>query len=50
MRRGSLTIDKVDGEPVTQSPLRRTMLDCGFRSDYRGLVVDRDYGRGASRR
>jgi len=50
LRRGSLTIVKVDGEPVTESPLLRPMLECGFVRDYRGLVIERDYRRAASSR
>ncbi|MEA3273713.1 MAG: DEAD/DEAH box helicase [Pseudomonadota bacterium] len=44
LRRGSLTIDRVDGEPVADSPIVPLMLQQGFRSDYRGMTVYRDYG------
>ena len=43
-------IVKVDGEPATASPLLRPMLECGFVRDYRGLVIERDYGGAAARR
>jgi ATP-dependent Lhr-like helicase len=43
LRRGSLTVVKVDGEPALDSPLLKPMLESGFVRDYRGLVAERDY-------
>ena len=43
LRRGSLTIHRVDGETVTASPLVRPLLEAGFTRDYRGVVIERDY-------
>lgn len=38
-RRGMLVIEKIDGEPVRQSPLCDLLAQCGFASDYRGMVA-----------
>jgi len=39
-RRGTLVIEKVDGEPVAESAYRETMLHSGFVADYRGLAAE----------
>ncbi len=39
-RRGTLIIEKVDGQPVGQSPYRDTLLEAGFISDYRGVAAE----------
>ncbi len=38
-RRGMLVIEKIDGDPVRQSPLCALLAQCGFASDYRGMVA-----------
>ena len=38
-RRGSLVIEKIDGQPVRDSIHHAEMLRCGFISDYRGLAA-----------
>jgi len=43
LRRGSLTIERIDGEPAADSPLAELMLGQGFMRDYRGLVAQRRY-------
>jgi ATP-dependent Lhr-like helicase len=37
-RRRALVIEKVDGVPVWDCPLHALLRECGFQSDYRGLV------------
>jgi len=39
-RRGSLVIEKVDGQPVRDSEHYELMLRCGFVNDYRGLAAE----------
>jgi ATP-dependent Lhr-like helicase len=39
-RRGSLVIEKIDGESIRDSQYCELMLNCGFASDYRGLVAE----------
>ena len=39
-RRGSLVIEKIDGQPVRDSAHHAEMLRCGFISDYRGLAAE----------
>jgi len=34
-----LVIGKIDGQPVSDSPARAILLDAGFVSGYRGLVL-----------
>lgn len=38
-RRGSLIVEELDGEPATQSPYAKELLEAGFERDYRGLVA-----------
>jgi hypothetical protein len=42
-RRGAWRLDKIDGVPVLDSPLRSVMLEAGFAADYRGLVLERRF-------
>lgn len=39
-RRGSLIIEKIDGQSIRESRHYEAMLGCGFVSDYRGLVAE----------
>ena len=39
-RRRLLTIEKIDGIPVHESIYYELLKQCGFISDYRGLVGD----------
>jgi ATP-dependent Lhr-like helicase len=36
-RRRALLVERVDGVPVSRSPLQPLLLACGFQPDYRGL-------------
>ncbi len=38
-RRGLLTIRKIDGVPVNESPHLELLRDCGFERDYRGVTA-----------
>jgi ATP-dependent Lhr-like helicase len=38
-RRRRLSIERVDGEPVFGTPVERLLIDAGFRTDLRGLVL-----------
>jgi ATP-dependent helicase Lhr and Lhr-like helicase len=38
-RRRRATIERVDGEPVFGTPVERLLLEAGFRTDLRGLVL-----------
>lgn len=38
-RRRTLVVERVDGQPVAESPLNDTLRRAGFVSDYRGLVA-----------
>ena len=42
-----LVIEKIDGQPVSESPLAARFLAADFASDYRGLVDVRPLGRAA---
>jgi ATP-dependent Lhr-like helicase len=42
-RRGAWRLDKIDGVPVLDSPLRPALLEAGFAADYRGLVLERRF-------
>jgi len=39
------TIEKLNGEPVADSPLRAVLLEAGFESDYKGIIVPGSHGR-----
>jgi ATP-dependent Lhr-like helicase len=39
-RRGTLIVEKIDGQAVDQSVYREAMLRSGFVSDYRGLAAE----------
>ncbi len=39
--RSEIRIQKIDGEPATGSPLAEALARAGFRSDYRGWVLER---------
>ena len=38
-RRRSMRIERVDGEPVSESALAPLLLRCGFVKDYRGFTL-----------
>jgi ATP-dependent Lhr-like helicase len=38
-RRRPLTVEKIDGVPVRESPYGERMLRCGFENDYRGVTL-----------
>jgi ATP-dependent Lhr-like helicase len=40
-RRRALRIERIDGEPALDSPLRRIFEAAGFRAEYKGLALDR---------
>jgi ATP-dependent Lhr-like helicase len=40
-RRRALRIERIDGEPALSSPLRAPFELAGFRSEYKGLALDR---------
>jgi ATP-dependent Lhr-like helicase len=40
-RRRALRIERVDGVPALESPLREAFLRAGFRAEYKGLALDR---------
>jgi ATP-dependent Lhr-like helicase len=40
-RRRSLRIERIDGEAAARSALAGIFLEAGFRSDYKGLVLER---------
>jgi ATP-dependent Lhr-like helicase len=40
-RRRALRIERIDGAPALESPLRDAFLRAGFRADYKGLALDR---------
>ena len=40
-RRRNLRIDEIDGESAPRSPWAATFTTCGFRADYKGLVLER---------
>lgn len=40
-RRRALRIERIDGEPALDSPLRGAFEAAGFRADYKGLALDR---------
>ena len=40
VRRRTLTLETIDGQPATQSPLAARLERIGARRDYRGLVLD----------
>jgi ATP-dependent Lhr-like helicase len=42
LRRRSLRVERVDGEPAQASPSAELFLRTGFRLEYKGLVLDRD--------
>jgi ATP-dependent Lhr-like helicase len=44
-RRASLRIEAIDGAPALASPWARAFLRAGFRSDYKGLVLERSATR-----
>ncbi|HEY8429397.1 MAG TPA: DEAD/DEAH box helicase, partial [Sandaracinaceae bacterium] len=40
-RRRGLRIERIDGVPALDSPLREAFLAAGFRAEYKGLALDR---------
>jgi ATP-dependent Lhr-like helicase len=40
-RRRALRIERIDGEPALDSPLRAAFEQAGFRAEYKGLALDR---------
>jgi len=40
-RRRSLRLERIDGVPALESPLRDAFLRAGFRAEYKGLALDR---------
>jgi ATP-dependent Lhr-like helicase len=40
-RRRALRVERVDGVPALESPLRDAFLRAGFRADYKGLSLER---------
>ncbi len=40
-RRRSLRVERIDGEPALDSPLRAVFEGAGFRAEYKGLAMDR---------
>jgi ATP-dependent Lhr-like helicase len=40
-RRRALRIERIDGEPALESPLRGAFERGGFRAEYKGLALDR---------
>ncbi|RIL06815.1 MAG: DEAD/DEAH box helicase [Proteobacteria bacterium] len=40
-RRRALRIERIDGEPALDSPLRALFEHAGFRAEYKGLALDR---------
>jgi ATP-dependent Lhr-like helicase len=40
-RRRALRIERIDGAPALESPLRDAFLRAGFRAEYKGLALDR---------
>jgi len=40
-RRRTLRVERIDGEPALESPLRDALLRAGFRAEYKGLALDR---------
>jgi ATP-dependent helicase Lhr and Lhr-like helicase len=40
-RRRALRIERIDGEPALDSPLRCAFEAAGFRAEYKGLALDR---------
>jgi ATP-dependent Lhr-like helicase len=42
-RRGSLLIERIDGEPAREAAMRHLLLDLGFVTDYRGLVLEKRF-------
>jgi ATP-dependent Lhr-like helicase len=40
-RRRALRIERIDGDPALDSPLRPAFEAAGFRADYKGLALDR---------
>jgi ATP-dependent Lhr-like helicase len=40
-RRRALRVERIDGEPALDSPLRGAFEAAGFRAEYKGLALDR---------
>jgi ATP-dependent Lhr-like helicase len=40
-RRRALRLERIDGAPALESPLRDAFLRAGFRAEYKGLALDR---------
>lgn len=40
-KRGVLRVERVDGDPVEDSPLRGALMEAGFRREYKSLVMER---------
>jgi len=40
MRRGTLIIERIDGQPIAESEYYPTILSCGFVRDYRGVAAE----------
>jgi ATP-dependent Lhr-like helicase len=49
-RRRALRIERIDGAPALESPLRHAFEAAGFRADYKGLALDRFGAEAASSR
>jgi len=40
LRRGTLIIEKIDGQPIAESEYYQLILSCGFVRDYRGVAAE----------